>query len=576
MNEKLESLITSAQRAWADEQASGRLRIMVTHDTSSIARGADETIARLQAAVASKTLMADIGITGSWGFCWMEPCVSVRSAAGTQTVLYGNITPDRVDEFIESIAAGRDMPELALGIVEGNTTPEIAALVDHPFMQGQVRRVMANIGVIDPENIDHYLANDGYVGFGKALEMDAEAIVKEVLDSGLGGRAGGGFPAGRKWDFLRNATTSPRYLVCNADEGDPGAWVNRVLMEGDPQLIIEGMLIAALAGHADEGYIYIRYEYPLAFERMKKAVEQAYAKGLLGKDILGTGMDFEMVVFLGAGAYVCGEETGLINSIDGYRGMPRIKPPFPAQAGLWNKPTNVNNVESYANAPMIMRNGAHWWSSVSDAKEKGTKMFTFSGAVNWAGCVEIPFGPNIGQVIDQWCGGMRDGHEFKGFQPGGPLSGLANADRRLTLTLDPYRELGMFLGGGGIVFFDQYSCTLDLCKFFLGFCEDESCGRCTTCHGGTQRAVEIIRRIQAGGGRDVDIENIKALVTTLVWSNCFHGQFAMTTIKTALNAFREEWMEHIIEKRCRAGVCRDLQSGMPAQAPVAELALAGN
>lgn len=564
MNAKLESIIAAAKDSWRAEQASGKVRINVTLDTSSQARGAEETIARLNRAVADKRLVADIGITGSWGFCWMEPCVTVRTAAGTHTVLYGNITPDRVDELIEAVAAGRDLPELALGVIEGNPLPDIPLLSDHPFMQGQVRRVMANIGITDPENIDHYITHGGYEGFGKALEMDAEAIVKEVIDSGLGGRAGGGFPTGRKWDFLRNATTSPRYLVCNADEGDPGAWVNRILMEGDPQLIVEGMLIAALAGHADEGYIYIRYEYPLAFARMKKAVEQAYEKGLLGKNILGTGKDFELIVFLGAGAYVCGEETGLINSIDGYRGMPRIKPPFPAQAGLWNKPTNVNNVESYANAPLILRNGAHWWGSVSDAKEKGTKMFTFSGAIKQACCVEVPFGQTIGYVLERYGGGMRDGSTLKGFQPGGPLSGVAAANKSLTLTLDPYRELGMFLGGGGIVFFDQRTCTVDMCHFFLGFCEDESCGRCTTCHGGTQRAVETIRRIQAGGGRDVDLENLQQLVTTLVWSNCFHGQFAMTTVKTALKAFADEWREHIFEKRCRAGVCRDLQAGEAA------------
>ncbi|MGB4863226.1 MAG: NADH-ubiquinone oxidoreductase-F iron-sulfur binding region domain-containing protein [Tepidiformaceae bacterium] len=576
MNAQLESMISAAKTAWANEQSSGRIRIRVTLDTSSLARGADETLAKLEAAAESKKLVADVGITGSWGFCWMEPCVTVRSAAGTQTILYGNITPDRVDEFIENVAAGNDMPELALGVVEGNATAEIPLLSDHPFMKGQVRRVMANIGLIDPENIDHYIAQDGYAGFGKALGMDAEAIVKEMVDSGLGGRAGGGFPAGRKWDFLRNATTSPRYLVCNADEGDPGAWVNRILMEGDPHIIIEGMLIAALAGLADEGYIYIRYEYPLALERMQKAVDQAYAKGLLGKDILGSGKDFEMVVFRGAGSYVCGEETGLINSIDGYRGMPRIKPPFPAQAGLWNKPTNVNNVESYANAPMIMRNGAHWWSSVSEAKEKGTKMFSFSGSVNWAGCVEIPFGPSIGTVIDQWCGGMREGLTLKGFQPGGPLSGVATANRSLTLTLDPYRELGMFLGGGGIVFFDQNTCVIDMCKFFLAFCEDESCGRCTTCHGGTQRAVEVMRRIQAGGGREVDLETLQTLVTTLVWSNCFHGQFAMTTIKTAMKAFPEEWQEHIYDKTCRAGVCEALARGNVDRSQGEELALAGS
>jgi NADH:ubiquinone oxidoreductase subunit F (NADH-binding) len=574
MNSKLESLIADAKKAWQAEQSSGRIRIRVTRDTSSLARGADETIARLQAAVDSKKLVADIGITGSWGFCWMEPCVTVRTAAGTHTILYGNVSADRVDEFVEALAAGKDFPELALGVIEGNATPEIPLLSDHPFMKGQVRRVMANIGIIDPENIDHYLANDGYAGFGKALDMDAEAIVKEMLDSGLGGRAGANFPTGRKWDFLRSATTSPRYLVCNADEGDPGAWVNRVLLEGDPHLIVEGLLIAALAGNADEAYVYIRYEYPLAFARMQKAVAQAREKGLLGKNILGSGKDFDVVPFLGAGSYVCGDETGLINSVDGYRGMPRIKPPFPAQAGLWNKPTNVNNVESYANAPMIMRNGAQWWSSVSDAKEKGTKMFTFSGTVNWAGCVEVPFGPTIGTVIDQWCGGMRPGSTLKGFQPGGPLSGIANANRNLSLTLDPYRELGMFLGGGGICFFDQHSCILDLCEFFLGFCEDESCGRCTTCHGGTQRAVELVRRIRAGGGRDADIETLNLLIGTMVWSNCFHGQFAMTTIKTALKAFPDEWNEHIIEKKCRAGVCEALISGVRESVP--ELALAGS
>jgi NADH-quinone oxidoreductase subunit F len=559
MNAGLQAVVDDAKKSWAAHQASGRIQVNVCLDTSSIARGAEETLAALRAAVAAGHLNAEVAITGSWGFCWMEPTVTVRTAAGTRTVLYANVTAERVPEFVEKVlAGGADMPALALGVVEGNATPEIALLSEHPFMKGQVRRLMANVGSTDPENIEHYLANGGYEGFGKALEMDAEAIVKEMLDSGLGGRAGAGFPAGRKWDFLRNATAEPRYLVCNADEGDPGAWVNRVLLEGDPHLIIEGMLIAALAARASAGYVYVRYEYPLAVARMQKAVEQAYAKGLLGKDVLGTGLDFDLTVVKGAGSYVCGDETGLINSIDGYRGMPRIKPPFPAQAGLWNKPTNVNNVESYANAPMIMRNGAEWWSSVSNAKEKGTKMFTFSGDVNWAGCVEIPFGPTIRQVLDQYAGGVRGGRALKGFQPGGPLSGLVGPNLDLTLTLDPYRELGLFLGGGGIVFFDDTTCMLDFCKYFLAFCEDESCGRCTTCHGGTQRAVEIIRRIQQGGGRDSDVDHLDTLVKTMVWSNCFHGQFAMTTIKTSLKAFHDEWLEHIVEKRCRAGVCEGL------------------
>ncbi|KAA0239702.1 NADH-quinone oxidoreductase subunit F, partial [bacterium] len=349
MNARLQSIIDDARKAWTAERAGGRAKITVTLDTSSIARGAEQTIAAIKEVAAKKSLDIDIGITGSWGLCWAEPTLTVRTAAGTRTVLYANVTADRVEELLEkTVVEGGDLPSLAVGVVEGNATAAIPLLSEHPFMQGQVRRLMANLGTTDPENIDHYLAHGGYEGLGRAFEMDAEAIVKEVLDSGLGGRAGGGFPAGRKWDFLRTATAEPRYLVCNADEGDPGAWVNRVLMEGDPQLIVEGMLIAALAANARWGYIYLRYEYPLAVRRMQLAVDQARQKGLLGENILGTGKDFDLIVFKGAGAYVCGEETGLINSIDGYRGMPRIKPPFPAQAGLWNKPTNVNNVESYA------------------------------------------------------------------------------------------------------------------------------------------------------------------------------------------------------------------------------------
>ncbi len=560
MNARLQAIVDAARSAWSAEQSSGRPRINVCIDTSSIARGAEETLAALRRLVTEKGLNVDIGITGSWGFCWMEPTLTVRSAAGTWTVLYANVTADLVDRFLQAVVVdGSDMPELALGVVDGTSTADIPLLADHPVMKGQVRRLMANTGVIDPLNIDHYLAREGYEGFGKVLEMDAQAIVKEVVDSGLGGRGGSGFPAGRKWDFLRTATADPRYLICNADEGDPGAWVNRVLLEGDPQLIIEGMLIASLASHASAGYIYIRYEYPLAVARMQTAIEQAYAKGLLGKDILGTGNDFELYVVKGAGSYVCGDETGLIASIDGFRGMPRIKPPFPAQAGLWNLPTNVNNVESYANAPLILRGGAAWWSNVSDVAEKGTKMFTFSGAVNYTSCVEIPFGLPMRQALERYAGGMKGGRPCKAVQPGGPLSGvIAAAELDLPMTLAPYRERGIFLGGGGILFLDDSACVVDLCKSYAAFCEDESCGRCTTCHGGTQRAVETIRRIQQGGGRESDLDNLEDLARTLFWSNCQHGQLAPNSFRSAIRFFREEWLEHIVDKRCRAQVCEGL------------------
>lgn len=551
MNRTLENLILDAKNAWDAERSSGRELIGVCIDTSSIARGAEDTLAKVREVIAAKNLNIDVRVVGSWGFNWLEPTVWVRSAAGTHAVLYGNVTADRVEDFVQrTVVDGGVMPELALGVIEGNSLDGVGLIEDHPWMQGQVRRLMANTGVIDPGNIQHYLANSGYEGFGKALDMVDEDIIKLVLDSGLGGRGGGGFPAGRKWDFLRNATADPRYLICNADEGDPGAWVNRILMEGDPHLIVEGMLIAALASNAAAGYIYIRYEYPLAVERMQNAVRDAYELGLLGQDILGTGRAFDLYIIKGAGSYVCGEETGLINSIDGYRGMPRIRPPFPAQAGLWNKPSNVNNVETYANAPMILRNGAEWWANVSDTKEKGTKMFTLSGQINQTCCIEIPWGPTVRDVLEHYGGGMEEGSVLKGYQPGGPLSGMLPASEAdLTLTLDPYRERGMFLGSGGIVYFDQKTSVVDLCTFFLGFCEDESCGRCTTCHGGTQRAVEVLRRIGVGGGRESDIEKLEGLVKTLVWSNCLHGQFAMTTVKLALRYFRDEFDMVIREKR---------------------------
>ncbi len=551
MNDQLVALIEEARRRWDAWRSDGREKVTLCLDTSSVARGAEQTLEALRGEVARRKLAAEVGVSGSWGFCWMEPTVSVRSAAGTRSILYANLTSERVPEFVErTLVAGGDWPELALGVVEGAATPDIPLLADHPFMQGQTRRLMANTGQVDPGNIDHYLARGGYEGLLKALELTPEQIIKEMLDSGLGGRGGGGFPTGRKWDFLRNASATPRYQVCNADEGDPGAWVNRVLMEGDPHLIIEGLIISALATGAAEGYIYIRHEYPLAIERMGVAVDQARQRGLLGKDILGSGLDFELVVFPGAGSYVCGEETGLIASIDGFRGMPRIRPPYPAQAGLWHKPTNVNNVESFANAPLILRHGAAWWAGVSEAKEKGTKMFTISGAIKQHACVEIPFGPPVRELLERYGGGLTEGSTLKGFQPGGPLSGILPArDVDLPLALDPYRERGMFLGAGGIMFFDQTASIIDLCTYFLAFCEDESCGRCTTCHGGTQRAVEVLRRMASGGGRESDLDLLEELVQTLVWSNCLHGQLAPTSIKSALQYFRPEFETVIRQKR---------------------------
>ncbi len=554
MNATLDGLISSAEQAWAERQHDGKTHVTVVVDTSSLARGARETLAALKEAEANPANGMVVHITGSWGFCWMDPCVTVRSAAGTRTVLYHDITADLVPDLVERcVTNGGDWPEMALGVVDGTATPEIPLLSDHPFMQGQVRRLMKNTGTTDPESIDDYLSQGGYSGLLRALDMTDEEIIKEMLDSGVGGRGGANFPVGRKWDFLRSATAAPKYLVCNADEGDPGAWVNRTLLEGDPHLIIEGLLIAARASGAREAYVYIRYEYPLAIARMQKAVEQAKAKGLLGENILGLGWDFDVVIFKGAGSYVCGDETGLINSIDGLRGMPRIKPPFPAQAGLWNKPTNVNNVESYANAPLILREGAAWWCNVNPGEqpEKGTKMFCLSGQIVNAGCTfEIPFGSGtMREALERYGGGMLPGLQLKGYQPGGPLSGVLPASEiNNAMQLGPFRERGMFLGGGGIVFFDTGQSIVDLVLWMTGFCEDESCGRCTTCHGGTQRAVETLRRIAMGGGRETDLDKLEGIVRTLTWSNCQHGQLSPTAIKLMLRYFRGE-LESLIHRK---------------------------
>jgi len=384
-------------------------------------------------------------------------------------------------------------------------------------------------------------------------------VIQEVLESGLWGRGGAAFPTGRKWEFLRQAKGEPKYQVCNADEGDPGSFVNRTLMESDPHLIVEGMIIAAYATGSSYGYMYIRDEYPLAVARMEKAVADARARGLLGENILGSGFAYDMEVVRGAGSYVCGEETGLIASVEDIRGMPKIRPPYPAQAGVFGRPTNVNNVESYANVPLILRHGAQWFASMGSEKHKGTKMFSLSGQIRRVGIVEVPLGTPMSEVILKMGGGVPQGRRLKAVQPGGPLSGIVPAsDIDIPLEPDPFKERGMFLGSGGLVVLDDSNCIIDLCLYFEWFAEEESCGRCTTCHGGTQRLVEILRRISRGQGQEKDIEIMNLLSKAMVWSNCVHGQAAPTAIMSTLRFFQEELQEHIQERRCRAKVCRGL------------------
>lgn len=563
----------AARPVWEAVARPERPLFRVAVATCTRAAGADETLAALREELSRRGAEADVLIVGCPGLCFADPVVDVH-LPGLPRVLYGRVTADQVPRLLDAVLGeARVLPDLALGVVlygeermegyRGTPVEGLPDLAQSDWMRLQVRRLMANVGHVGAEEIDHYIARGGYEGLAKALSMTPEEVIKEVLDSGLWGRGGAAFPTGRKWDFLRQARGSPKYLICNADEGDPGAFVNRSLMEGDPHLLIEGMLIAAWATGASYGYIYIRDEYPLPVERVRKAVEQARERGLLGENILGSGLSCDLEVVRGAGSYVCGEETGLISSLEDVRGMPKIRPPYPAQAGVFAKPTNVNNVESYANVPLILRHGAGWYASVGSERNKGTKMFSLSGQVQRVGVLEVPLGTPVRDVIMVAGGGPPEGRKLKGLQPGGPLSGVAPASRILAqdglpLEPEPFREIGMLMGAGGLVVLDDSSCVVDLALYFEWFAEDESCGRCTTCFGGTRRLQEMLRRISEGGGRPEDVPLMRLLPDAMRNANCAHGQAAPTIILSLLDLFQDELQEHLVRKRCPAKACRGL------------------
>jgi len=551
-------LRAAADQVWSAYLRPERPHIAVNVSTDGYARGSQRTLAQLEGQVAARGLNVSLGMTGSIGLSYQDPTVVVTKPDGSR-VLYGYVTEDRVDDLLEHVIV-RDgvLQELALATIAGNA-PGVPRIAEHEYFRLQVRRLMANMGVMDPENIEHAIANDAYKGLDRALTLDPEVLIKEVLDSTLRGRSGSDFPTGRKWDFLRTARGPKKYLICNADEGDPGAFINRAVMEGDPHSLVEGMVIAAHATGATYGFIYIREEYPLCVARVRKAIVDARALGLLGDDILGTGKSYDMRVVVGAGSYVCGEESGLISSIQDSRGMPRIRPPFPAQAGVFGLPTNVNNVETYADAALLLRHGLEWYGAVGTERNRSTKMFSLSGDVRRAGILEVPLGTLTREVVVGAGGGVPDGRSLKALQPGGPLAGIIGPVA-LDLPLEPeeFRPTGTLMGGGGIVVCDDSTCIVDLCIYFQWFCEDESCGRCTTCHGGTQRLNEILRRISGGEGRMSDLDLMQLLADSLRWSNCVHGQAAPTSVLNSLKTFRDEILVHIQEKRCPAQVCRGL------------------
>ena len=550
MTSAYEAIREAAELEAQPRRAPARPLVRVDLSTSSIAAEADRLWEALEQPAAEHG--ADLMRVGTLGLSWLQPVVEVeRPDQAGGAVVYGPVRPEDAGDFLRA-ALGDNPAEDAAAWLIGARTPAagVAPLSAHPFWGPQERRLMRHMGVIDPESLDEAIAEGAYEALDRAIGMEPMAICDVVLAAGVGGRGGGGFPAGQKWKFLLGAPGPTKYLVCNADEGDPGAFVNRVLMESDPHLVIEGMAIAGKATGSEYGFIYIRDEYPLSIARMELAIEQARERGLLGDHILGTDFSFDLEMTRGAGSYVCGEETGLIASVEGIRGMPKIRPPFPAQRGVFAQPSNVNNTETYANVPLIVRHGADWYRQHGTESDPGTKMFSISGSLIRPGILEVPFGMGMDDLLLGCGGGPPDGHTPKGIQPGGPLGGLLSADDLgLKLERPPFTERGVLLGSGGLILFDERASAVDLTKYFSEFCEDESCGRCTTCHGGSQRLVEVLERILHGDGRQEDLERIGVIDKTLQNANCLHGQFTPYAVRGLVNYFRDELDVHIDAKR---------------------------
>ena len=492
---------------------------------------------------------------GCFGFCSQGPFVKIYP----EDTLYHGVTVADVKDIMDTDIVGNQIVERLL-YVEPNTGKKCKRQEDIPFYQKQERIALHGCGVINPEDIEEALGYDAYKGLVKALHMSRQDVVNEVLASGLRGRGGGGFPTGRKWQFALDQQNDVKYVVCNGDEGDPGAFMDRSILEGNPLNVIEGMLIAGYAIGASDGYFYVRAEYPVAVSRLRIAIEQAEKMGLLGDNILGTGFNFRVHIRLGAGAFVCGEETALLNSIEGKRGMPRPRPPFPAVKGLWGKPTIINNVETLANIPYILREGSAKFASIGTEKSKGTKVFALGGKVKNVGLVEVPMGTTLRELVYEIGGGIPNNKAFQAIQTGGPSGGcLTIHDLDTPIDYDNLIAKGSMMGSGGAIVMDEDNCMVDVAKFYLGFICDESCGKCSQCRIGTKRLLEILDKITEGKGEMEDIDRLYALSNSLqVGSLCGLGQTAANPILSTLSKFREVYERHIIDKKCDAGVCKNL------------------
>ena len=525
------------------------MKIVVGKGSCGIAAGASEIFNQFEHELQASGADCPVTTTGCIGMCYLEPIVNVVDNSG-ESHTYVKVTSDGAEEILKLVRG------------EENTAEQYAiSAEDLNNLEGQQRVALQNCGIINPESIDEYIEKDGYKAIEKCVRgMTPEQVIGEVKVSGLGGRGGAGFPTWFKWDAARSSKGDKKYVICNADEGDPGAFMDRAVIEGDPHALIEGMLIGAYAIGSDEGIVYVRAEYPLAIIRLEKAMEQARARGFLGAHIFGSGFSFDMRIKAGAGAFVCGEETALIASLEGERGMPRLKPPFPAQKGYWQKPSNINNVETYSNIPWIIRNGGAAFSAMGTENSKGTKVFALTGKIAKGGLVEVPMGKTIRDVIYGIGGGIKDGKEFKAVQMGGPSGGCIPAS--LIDTEIDYKTLaatGAIMGSGGMVVMDETTCMVDMARFFLDFTCKESCGKCTHCRIGTRRMLEILERICDGDGREGDLERLEELATEIrAGSLCALGQTAPNPVLTTLRYFRDEYENHIHNKKCTAHQCKPL------------------
>jgi len=535
-----------------------RSHILVCGGTGCHSSGSDKLFENFESELKSAGLADEVKVimTGCFGLCALGPVVVIYP----EGAFYSQVKVEDVKEIVqEHLLKGRLVTRLLYTETVAEDT--ILSLDDTDFYRKQKRVALENCGVIDPENINEYIAYDGYQALGKVLsEMTPQDVIKIISDSGLRGRGGGGFPTGKKWSFAAAQPAGDKYVCCNADEGDPGAFMDRSVLEGDPHCVIEAMEIAGYAIGSSHGYIYVRAEYPIAVKRLRIAIAQAREEGLLGNNILGTGFNFDIDIRLGAGAFVCGEETALLNSIEGKRGDPRPRPPFPAVKGLFGKPTIINNVETYANVTRIIRYGSDWFASMGTEKSKGTKVFALGGKINHTGLVEIPMGTTLREIIEEIGGGIPNGKKFKAVQTGGPSGGCIPACHMdIPVDYDNLIAIGSIMGSGGMIVMDEDNCMVDIAKFFLEFTVDESCGKCTPCRVGMRRLLEILEKITSGQGEMEDLDKLESLCYFIKENAlCGLGQTAPNPVLSTMRYFRDEYEAHILDKRCPAGVCKKL------------------